>query len=563
MKYEDFKYKRPDLLNIEKKLYLYLDKFSKACSPLLQENILHKIYKLFENFESMKSLAFLRNAQDITNEFYLCESKFFDNNFPKFNNLKREVFSELIKSKYKKELQKSFGRQLFKIAYGSLKTHNSNIEEELKIENQLIRKYESILSTAMIPTKKGKKILSEIQPFMESANRNIRKEAYHSFYNYFLNYEKEFDQIFDKLIKVRDKISKKLGFRDYVEYCNIGDHRSYFGSERTKNFRDNIIEHFVPILKTIKAKKTENLKLSELKVYDSVIGFKTGNPKPVGNNKLLFENFRTMYKEFSPETGFFFNTLLENNLIDYYSRKNKDASVFCTDIYDYKSPFMFLNSNGTHTDISSFIHEFGHAYQFHCCKDFKIKDYIIPSAEMVELPSVCLEFLTLPWMNLFFNKENTEKYVYNFICTSIKSIVHQVMGDEFQNYIYKNPDIGINERKNKWKELNMLYFDYVDYDGILYLERGSGWHLIGHFFFSPLFYIDYAIATICGIRFWMNSKQNNKQNVENYITLCKAGGSVSFKELIRLAGLHTTFEEESIKNSAKYITNFINGFDNF
>lgn len=76
--------------------------------------------------------------------------------------------------------------------------------------------------------------MSEIQPFMESANRNIRKEAYHSFYNYFLNYDKEFDQIFNKLIKVRDKISNKLGFRDYVEYCNIGDHRFISGLKELK-----------------------------------------------------------------------------------------------------------------------------------------------------------------------------------------------------------------------------------------------------------------------------------------------------------------------------------------
>ena len=135
------------------------------------------------------------------------------------------------------------------------------------------------------------------------------------------------------------------------------------------------------------------------------------------------------------------------------------------------------------------------------------------------------------------------------------------MGDEFQTYIYKNPDIGINDRKDKWKELNLLYFNDTDYDGISYLERGSGWHLIRHFFSSPLFYIDYAVATICGFQFWVNSDQNNKRNIKNYLKLCEAGGSVPFEELIKLSDIQSPFEEGNIKNSADCISKFIYDFN--
>ena len=356
MRYEEFKYKRPNLLNVEKTLNNYLNQFRKAGSLQQQENILQIIYKLFDNFRSMANLAYLRRAQDITNDFYLCESRFFDNNFPKFNSLIQEFFSELIESKYKKDLQEKFGNQLFRIAEDSIRTFNSNIEKDLKIENQLISNYENILATAMIPVTKGEKNLSGLQPLMESANRNIRKESYHSFYNYFLKHEKEFDQIFYKLIKVRDRISKKLGFHDYVEYRYVNFHRSYFSSEKITKLRDNIVEYFVPILTIIEAKKTENLELGKLKVYDSLIRFKSGNPKPIGNPKLIIENFRTVFEEFSPENGIFFNTLIENNLIDYNSRKNKDASLFCTYINNHKSPFIFVNFNGTQHDITSFVH---------------------------------------------------------------------------------------------------------------------------------------------------------------------------------------------------------------
>ncbi|MFC2092267.1 M3 family metallopeptidase [Bacteroidota bacterium] len=136
-----------------------------------------------------------------------------------------------------------------------------------------------------------------------------------------------------------------------------------------------------------------------------------------------------------------------------------------------------------------------------------------------------------------------------------------VMSDEFQTCIYKNPDIGIDDRKDKWKELNLLYFNDTDYDGISYLEKGRVLHLIRHFFSSPLFYIYYAVATICGFQFWINSNQNNKQNIRNYLTLCEAGGSVSLEELIKLAGLRAPFEDVSIKNSTKKISKFLNDYN--
>lgn len=266
-----------------------------------------------------------------------------------------------------------------------------------------------------------------------------------------------------------------------MEFSNYRWHRYYFSTEKINKFREQVVKYIVPISKTIKDKQMENLELNELKIYDSLIKYKTGNPIPVGDAKNTINNFKIMFEEFSPATGKFFDYLLDKNLIDFDSRKNKDVSLYCTYIYKYKSPFIFVNFNGTQHDITSFIHEFGHAYQIYCCRDFYIKDYIIPTVESVEIPSISLEFLTLPWMNLFFQKD-TKKYIYDFISTTLKSIVVHVCGDEFQTYIYENPDISINERKSKWKELDSLYYNKTDYDGIQYLENGCGWHLIGHFF---------------------------------------------------------------------------------
>lgn len=157
MKYEKFKYERPNLVDLEKTLADYLIQFDKAETSKHQELLVRKIYKLFSDFESMASLAYLKKAQDIKNDYYLNESRFFDNNFPKYNNLISDFYYRLVNSKYKEELKEKYGNQLFRIAEDSLKTINPVIEKDLKTENRLVNKYESILANAMISINGRKK----------------------------------------------------------------------------------------------------------------------------------------------------------------------------------------------------------------------------------------------------------------------------------------------------------------------------------------------------------------------------------------------------------------------
>ncbi len=144
--------------------------------------------------------------------------------------------------------------------------------------------------------------------------------------------------------------------------------------------------------------------------------------------------------------------MLENELMDLVTKKGKAAGGYCTYIPNYKSPFIFSNFNQTSDDIDVLTHEAGHAFQLYMSRDIEIPEINFPTFESCEIHSMSMEFITWPWMNLFF-KEDTEKYKFTHMSAAIKFIPYGVLVDEFQHYIYENPNMSKDERKSTWRKL--------------------------------------------------------------------------------------------------------------
>ena len=53
--------------------------------------------------------------------------------------------------------------------------------------------------------------------------------------------------------------------------------------------------------------------------------FRSGNPAPCGDADAILAQGKKFYEELSPETGVFFNTMLDNELLDVLSTPGKAA----------------------------------------------------------------------------------------------------------------------------------------------------------------------------------------------------------------------------------------------
>ncbi|WP_055667379.1 M3 family oligoendopeptidase [Desnuesiella massiliensis] len=557
MKFNEFKYERPDMEALEKSLKGLIKSFNEAISFEEQDRLMKEINTLRSDFESMDNIVSIRHTVNTRDEFYEKEQNYFDEVTPLYQGMLSEYYESLAKSKFRKELEVKWGKQLFDIAELTVKTFSPEIVEDLQLENKLSSEYRKLIASAKIMFEGEERNLSGLVPFQLSKDREMRKKAHEARYNFFTENEKEFDRIYDELVKVRTKIAKKLGFNNFVELGYARMLRTDYNAVMVANFRKAVLSYIVPLSSKLYERQRERLGLNRLKFYDEKLTFLNGNAVPKGNPEWIVENGLTMYSELSEETKEFFNFMVDNELMDLVTKKGKAGGGYCTYISKYRSPFIFSNFNGTSGDIDVLTHEAGHAFQVYSSRGYEVPEYEFPTYEACEIHSMSMEFFTWPWMNLFF-KEDTNKYKFTHLTESLTFIPYGVLVDEFQHFVYENPEATPDERKSQWREIEKKYLPQRDYDGNDYLERGGYWYQQSHIFSTPFYYIDYTLAQICAFQFWKKSLENREDAWKDYVALCKEGGSKSFLKLVKVANLASPFEEESIKSVISVIENWVN-----
>ncbi len=558
--FNNYQYTRPDVEQMRKKMQTLLNEFSKADSKDKQNQLIAAINEHRSEFDSMWNLAHIRHTIDTNDEAYEKENDFFNDNLPKFQLIINEYYKCLVNSDYKDELKGYWGQQLFRIAEMTSKTVSDEIVDDLALENKLGSDYGKLCASAKIDFEGKEYNLAGLQPFMQSNDRAVREKAYKAFWNFFAENMEQFDEIYDKQVKVRHAMATKLGYKNFVEMGYDRMLRSDYRREQVAQFRDAVLKYIVPFATELRKRQVKRIGVDRLKAYDVGYHFKTGNPTPKGSPEWIVQKGKKMYNELSPETGNFFSFMLDRDLLDLVNKKGKAGGGYCTYISKEKSPFIFSNFNGTSHDIDVLTHEAGHAFQVFESRNYELPEYNWPTYEACEIHSMSMEFFTWPWMDEFFENDTT-KYKYSHLASAILFIPYGVCVDEFQHWVYDNPEASAEERRAAWSDLEKKYLPHLDYDGIPYLENGGMWQKQGHIFQMPFYYIDYTLAQICAVQFWAKAQENKEASFEDYLRLCRAGGTRSFLELVDFANLESPFKHETIKNAVESIKTYLDNID--
>ncbi|MEK8207665.1 M3 family oligoendopeptidase [Paenibacillus sp. FSL R5-0636] len=560
MKFNDYRYERPDVEKFKQDFNNLLKDLNDTEPLEVQKASVTAINKLRNEFDTLQTLVSVRHSINTTDEFYKAEQEFMDEIGPIVQEYITDYYKALVNSKYRAEFEQEWGTQLLQLAEVALRTFSPEIIEDLQLENKLSTEYAQLIASAKIPFEGEERTLTQLTPFELSTDRDMRKRASQARYDFMSEHESEFDRIYDELVKVRDRIAKKLGYSNFVELGYDRMMRTDYNADMVANFRKQVLEHIVPVSQQLKKRQTERLGLDALKFYDENFSFKTGNATPKGDPDWIVANGSKMYQELSPETDEFFTFMLDNNLVDLVSKKGKQGGGYCTYFSQYQAPFIFSNFNGTSGDIDVLTHEVGHAFQVYESRNINVPEYAFPTYEACEIHSMSMEFFAWPWMELFF-EEDADKYRFNHLADSLQFIPYGVTVDEFQHFVYSNPEATPAERKQAWREIEKKYLPHRNYEGNAYLEQGGFWHKQGHIFASPFYYIDYTLAQLCAFQFWKRSNEDFKSAWSDYLELCQAGGSKSFIKLVELAGLTSPFEDGCISSVIGEIESWLNSIN--
>ena len=548
MKFSEYKYEHLDYEQLVKGYKSFLEKLENEKDPKEFKKIFDELNVFRGHISTMQTICSIRHTINTADKYYDEENEYWDNTMPMLEEYEVALAKIMLDCKFKDELD--IPETYYLTLEFAVKQFSPEIIEDLQVENKLATEYGKLKSSAQIEFEGKTYNLASIEPLVNDPNREVRKKACEAFNKFYEDNEEKFDDIYDKLVKVRDKIAKKLGYKNFTELGYIRMNRFDYNEKMVENYRKQVVDEIVPIAVELRKRQAKRIGVDKLECYDLGYNFKTGNPKPHGSLDELVEAAKQMYNQMSKETGDFFNMMVDDQLFDLPTRPNKEMGGYCTGIHDYKTPFIFANANGTQGDVDVLTHEAGHAFQaYESYKYIDIPELSFPTMESAEIHSMSMEFFAHPYTHLFF-KEDNDKYHFFHIADCLSFLPYGCLVDHFQHEVYNNPNMSKQERKDTWRRLEKMYKPDIDYSGFPILERGGFFYRQGHIFQSPFYYIDYTLAQVCALQFYVRMLDGDDSAWKDYVHICEIGGTKTFTQIVKEANLKVPFEDNCLKNVA-------------
>ena len=562
MKFSEMPYERPDLDAVKKQYSALTERLKAAGSYEEARAVFLEKEELDKHVQTLATLSHIRHSIDTRDAFYDAEAKFWNAAEPELQEYTQAWTRAMLDGAFRAQFAAQFGELMFVNAEIELKTFSPEIIPELQQENELAQEYEKLLASAQIPFEGGVYTISQMTPFKSDPDDARRLAAWKAEGQWYKDNQDKLDGIYDQLVHLRDTMGRKLGYEGYTTlgYYRMG--RNCYTKEDVEQFRLAVQKYLVPVADGIYREQARRLgKQYPMSFADNALEFRSGNPRPVGTPEQILEQGRKFYNELSPETSAFFNMMMDNELLDVLSTEGKEGGGYCTSIPDYGVPFIFANFNGTQGDVEVVTHEAGHAFAAYINRDRIPMSTVWPSMEGCEVHSMSMEFMAWPWSEGFFGKD-ARKFHYSHLASALTFIPYGTMVDHFQHIVYEHPELTPAQRHAEWKRLLGIYMPWQKLDGeIPFYSEGEGWQRQHHIYSSPFYYIDYCLAQTVSLQIWALLQKDQKDAWAHYMAYARQGGSRTFTELLKNAGLESPFDEKCLRGVCETASKWLAGVD--
>ncbi|MFL2532449.1 MAG: hypothetical protein CND01_00520 [Marine Group II euryarchaeote MED-G34] len=423
----------------------------------------------------------------------------------------------------------------------------------LQIEEAKLETEHSTITGAMTVEFEGEeKTFPQMALYFESTDRGIREAAWRAVVERMSSDAERLSEIYDKLIRIRHRIAVNAGFNDYRSYIFEAKHRYDYSIEDCLEFHDSIERVCVPMMHEIQERRREALGVTTLRPWD--VSEKSGGGvdihgrpplRPFEDVEGLIKGCSNVFHDMSPELGGMFDMLREKESLDLESRKGKAPGGYQANLEKTRIPFIFMNAAGTHDNLSTMLHEAGHA--FHSCysSDLDLIGERNPPLEFAEVASMSMELMSQPQWSVFYSDEEARRAKLDDLEKIVCFLPWMATIDAFQHWVYANPEHTHEERSEHWMELRQRFGPRTDWSGFEGLKETS-WQGQLHLFQVPFYYIEYGIAQLGALQMWQYHRRDTEDGLARYARAMRLGNTKPLPELFGAAGLNLGFDEEHV-----------------
>jgi oligoendopeptidase F len=507
---------------------------------------------------------YIRMTCDTTDEKLLNDFQFFATEIePKIAPLNNELNKKFIHSPFTEQLDQAkyyvYVRGIKK-ALELFREENIPLLTQIQVEQQ---KYQGITGSMSVKLGDQEYTLEQAAVFLKDTDRKIRQEAWEAITARRLEDKEKLDELFNSLLKLRHQVALNAGFENFRDYMFQALGRFDYTPGDCYDFHKAIQEEIVPLLKLQAEKRLNALELNELKPWDMDVDI-SGKPalKPFSNGEELIEKSIKCFRGLSPYIGERLEIMKANGFFDVDSRKGKAPGGYNYPLAESGAPFIFMNSAGTFRDLTTMVHEGGHAVHTFISAGLELNDFKHLPSEVAELASMSMELISMDhWDKFFDNSEDLIRAKKDQLKDVLKTLPWVAVVDQFQHWIYTNPDHTSEERAEAWTKI----FEPFGNNFTNWSEHPHAlenlWQKQLHIFEVPFYYIEYGIAQLGAIAVWKNYKDDPEKGLSNYLEALKLGYTKTIKEIYETAGIEFNFTAAYVKELADFVQKELDKLD--
>jgi oligoendopeptidase F len=430
----------------------------------------------------------------------------------------------------------------------------ANIPIQAEI-NVLQQQYGQIAGKMMVEIDGKEFTLQQAAKYLEDPDRTKREEVYRKINDRRLLDKDSLDNLFTDLVRKRHQVAVNAGFENYRDYKFVEMGRFDYTPAQCEQFHEAVAQYVMPLVDEIFNAHREKLQLDSLRPWDTEaepIGIKPLQPFD-GGQDLLNKSIACL-NELDPFFADCIRKMESIKHLDLESRKGKAPGGYNMPLAESGAPFIFMNAAGQMSDVTTMVHESGHAVHSFLAHPLALNGFKEYPTEMAEVASMAMELFTMDHWHVFFTDEQDLKRAKRHHLERVITIFPWIATiDKFQHWIYENANHTVQERTEAWMNiLNEFSSSAINYSGLM-PYRNIGWQRQLHLFEVPFYYIEYGIAQLGAIGMWMQYKQDKKKAISNYIHALSLGGTKTLPELYKAAGLSFDFSPEKIKTLMDFV----------
>ena len=361
--------------------------------------------------------------------------------------------------------------------------------------------------------------LQQAAKFLEDEDRSVREEVYRKINKRRLEDKEALNNLFTSLLQKRDQVAVNTDFENYRDFRFKELGRFDYTKEDCFQFHEAVKLHVMPLVNQIYEAKKKKLGLDTLRPWDveaEPAGIQPLRPFKTGEE--LTEKTIACFDELKSFFGDCLRKMKELGHLDLESRKGKAPGGYNCPLAESGAPFIFMNAAGQYDDVTTMVHEGGHAIHSFLAHELQLTGFKEYPTEIAEVASMAMELFSMDKWNVFFDSPEELKRAKEQQLERVITIFPWIATiDKFQHWIYENPNHTEEERSAEWMKITDEFSSpVIDFSGLEEYRR-YGWQRQLHLYEVPFYYIEYGIAQLGAIGLWQQYKQDPEKAMNNYI----------------------------------------------